>query len=70
MGADWSMVEQVPDRKGHDRRYSVDISKIRSELGYEPRVPFEQGLADTVQWYRDNRAWWEPLKERAALASA
>jgi dTDP-glucose 4,6-dehydratase len=70
MGADWSSVEQVQDRKGHDRRYSVDISKIRAELGYEPQVPFEQGLADTVQWYRDNRAWWEPLKERAALASA
>ena len=45
----------------------MDISKIRSELGYEPQVPFEQGLADVVQWYRDNREWWEPLKARAAL---
>jgi dTDP-glucose 4,6-dehydratase len=45
----------------------VDISKIRSELGYEPLVPFQQGLADVVQWYRDNRAWWEPQKPRAAL---
>ena len=70
MGADWSMVEQVPDRKGNDRRYSVDISKIRDELGYQPSVPFEQGLADTVQWYRDNRGWWEPLKQRAAPAPA
>ena len=61
-------VERVADRLGHDLRYSVDISKIRAELGYEPQVPFEQGLADVVQWYRDNRAWWEPLKERAALA--
>lgn len=67
-GRDWSYVDQVEDRKGHDLRYSVDISKIRAELGYEPLVPFERGLADVVQWYRDNRAWWEPLKSRAALA--
>jgi dTDP-glucose 4,6-dehydratase len=68
MGADWSMVEAVPDRKGHDRRYSVDISKISRELGYTPQVSFDQGLADTVRWYRDNRSWWEPLKDRATLA--
>ena len=67
-GKDWSYVDRVEDRKGHDLRYSVDISKIRSELGYEPLVPFEQGLAEVVQWFRDNRAWWEPLKARAALA--
>ncbi|MBM7859456.1 dTDP-glucose 4,6-dehydratase [Lentzea nigeriaca] len=67
-GRDWSFVEPVTDRKGHDRRYSVDISKISSELGYAPRVDFTVGLADTVEWYRENRAWWEPLKERAALA--
>ncbi len=67
-GADWSAVDRVEDRKGHDLRYSVDISKIRSELGYEPRVPFAEGLADVVQWYRDRRDWWEPLKARAALA--
>ena len=66
-GRDWSYVDRVDDRKGHDLRYSVDISKIRSELGYEPLVPFDTGLADVVQWYRDNRAWWEPLKARAAL---
>jgi len=64
---DWSYVDRVQDRLGHDLRYSVDISKIRAELGYEPLVPFEQGLADVVTWYRDNRSWWEPLKERAAL---
>ncbi len=68
-GADWDSVEYVQDRKGHDLRYSVDISKISAELGYAPQVPFDSGLADTVQWYRDNRAWWEPLKRRAALAS-
>jgi len=66
-GKDWSYVDRVEDRKGHDLRYSVDISKIRRELGYEPQIPFEQGLADVVQWYRDNREWWEPLKQRAAL---
>ncbi|MFJ5675182.1 dTDP-glucose 4,6-dehydratase [Streptomyces sp. NPDC093097] len=67
-GADWdSSVQPVADRKGHDRRYSVDCTKIREELGYAPRVPFAQGLAETVRWYRENRAWWEPLKERAAL---
>ena len=66
-GKDWSYVDRVADRLGHDLRYSVDISKIRAELGYEPLVPFAQGLAEVVQWYRDNRAWWEPLKARAAL---
>jgi dTDP-glucose 4,6-dehydratase len=66
-GADWDSVEMVEDRKAHDRRYSVDITKISDELGYQPQVPFDQGLADTVTWYRQNRAWWEPLKARAAL---
>jgi dTDP-glucose 4,6-dehydratase len=68
-GRDWSFVEKVTDRKGHDRRYSVDITKISTELGYAPQVPFEQGLADTVAWYRENRDWWEPLKARAALSA-
>jgi dTDP-glucose 4,6-dehydratase len=66
-GAGWEMVERVTDRKGHDRRYSLDITKISQELGYEPQVTLEQGLADTVAWYRANRAWWEPLKAKAAL---
>ena len=66
-GKDWSFVDRVADRLGHDLRYSVDITKIQAELGYAPQVPFAQGLADVVQWYRDNRAWWEPLKARAAL---
>jgi dTDP-glucose 4,6-dehydratase len=65
-GREWDeFVNYVEDRKGHDRRYSLDDAKIRAELGYEPRVPFEQGLADTVQWYRDNEDWWRPLKEKA-----
>lgn len=64
---DDSFIERVADRKGHDRRYSVDIGKISSELGYSPQVDFSEGLAAVVQWYRDNRWWWEPLKERAGL---
>jgi len=66
-GRDDSSVEPVADRKGHDRRYSVDISKISQELGYQPEVDFRKGLDEVVQWYRDNRWWWEPLKERSAL---
>lgn len=66
-GRDNSSVEPVADRKGHDRRYSVDISKISRELGYQPEVDFRKGLDEVVQWYRDNRWWWEPLKERSAL---
>ncbi|MDQ2708384.1 MAG: dTDP-glucose 4,6-dehydratase [Actinomycetota bacterium] len=66
-GRDWSMVEPVADRLGHDRRYSVDITKIADELGYAPEVEFADGIAATVAWYRDHRGWWEPLKARAAL---
>ena len=64
MGADESSIEYVEDRKGHDLRYSVDWTKINRELGYEPKVKFEDGLRETVQWYRDNEAWWKPLKKR------
>jgi len=64
---DDSYIERVADRKGHDRRYSVVIGKISSELGYSPQVDFSEGLGAVVQWYRDNRWWWEPLKERAGL---
>ncbi|MGH3662628.1 MAG: dTDP-glucose 4,6-dehydratase [Micromonosporaceae bacterium] len=60
-GADWSSVRQVPDRKGHDRRYALDMTKL-SELGYAPQVRFDQGLADTVRWYQDNPSWWRPLQ--------
>ena len=64
MGADESSIEYVEDRKGHDLRYSVDWNKINRELGYEPQVKFEDGLRETIQWYRDNEAWWKPLKNR------
>jgi dTDP-glucose 4,6-dehydratase len=64
MGADETSIEYVEDRKGHDLRYSVDWSKSKNELGYEPQVTFEQGLAQTIQWYRENESWWKPLKAR------
>ena len=63
-GADWSMVEPVEDRLGHDSRYSLDFAKISSELGYAPRVPFDTGLTETIRWYRENRHWWSPLRAR------
>jgi dTDP-glucose 4,6-dehydratase len=57
----------VPDRPGHDRRYLLDSSRLRRELGWEPRWEFEDGLADTVRWYAAHREWWEPLKQRAPV---
>ena len=67
MGKDDSAIAYVRDRKGHDFRYSIDWSKINKELGYEPQIRFEDGLRETVAWYRNNREWWEPLKRRAGL---
>jgi dTDP-glucose 4,6-dehydratase len=64
MGADNNSIEFVEDRKGHDLRYSVDWSKINRDLGYEPQVTFEVGLAQTITWYRQNEQWWKPLKNR------
>jgi dTDP-glucose 4,6-dehydratase len=60
----------VPDRPGHDRRYLLDSSKLRSELGWEPEISFEDGLRATADWYAANRAWWEPLRERAPVREA
>jgi dTDP-glucose 4,6-dehydratase len=57
----------VPDRPGHDRRYLLDASKIRHELGWKAQIPFERGLAETVRWYAERRGWWEPLRERAPV---
>ncbi|HET8991077.1 MAG TPA: dTDP-glucose 4,6-dehydratase [Acidimicrobiales bacterium] len=65
MDADESAIEPVADRLGHDRRYCVDWSKIRDELGYAPSVDFDEGLAATVAWYRENAAWWRPLTASA-----
>ena len=60
-GADRSLLRSVPDRPGHDRRYSVDSAKLHS-LGWSPQTPFEVGLRETVSWYRESRNWWEPIK--------
>ena len=62
MGADENSIEYVEDRKGHDFRYSVDWTKIHKELGYEPQIKFEDGLKETVEWYKENITWWEKLK--------
>jgi dTDP-glucose 4,6-dehydratase len=62
-----SLKLEVPDRPGHDRRYALDWSKIRRELGWQPEVPFAQGIADTVRWYVDHRPWWQPLLDRAPV---
>jgi dTDP-glucose 4,6-dehydratase len=64
MGKSEDMIEFVKDRAGHDRRYSVDWSKINQELGWEPSVTFEEGLQRTIEWYQTNEAWWKPLKEQ------
>ncbi|MGW5671328.1 dTDP-glucose 4,6-dehydratase [Micromonospora sp. NPDC003776] len=61
-GAGWDRVRPVADRKGHDRRYALDCTTTRRELGWSPRVNLDTGLAGTVEWYRANRDWWEPLK--------
>ncbi len=58
------LIRFVADRPGHDARYAIDFSKLNTELGWSPRHTFESGIADTVQWYLDNRAWWEPLRQR------
>src|SRR5919204_2299046 len=60
-GVEPSLLRHVEDRPGHDRRYSLDSSKLHA-LGWGPQRSFDDGLAETVAWYRDNRAWWEPLK--------
>ena len=64
-----TLITPVADRPGHDRRYALDTKKLQA-LGWAPTVPFEEGLAATVQWYRDNEAWWRPIKEQDAAFKA
>ncbi|MDX2021835.1 MAG: dTDP-glucose 4,6-dehydratase [Deltaproteobacteria bacterium] len=64
-GASDSLIKYVADRPGHDRRYAMDASKIRSQLGWKPTRDFEQGLAETVAWYRSNKTWWERVRSGA-----
>ncbi len=63
MGHGSSMIERVADRPGHDRKYSIDDSKLRNELGWKPRHSLDISLNETINWYRDHRNWWEPLAE-------
>ena len=64
LGKPESLIQPVKDRPGHDRRYSLDCSKIRRELGWTPRFDFERALKETVKWYRDNQWWWKKLKDK------
>jgi dTDP-glucose 4,6-dehydratase len=64
IGARDQLIQFVVDRPGHDLRYAIDASKIRRDLGWAPRESFEAGLAKTVAWYLDHRAWWEPIRSR------
>jgi dTDP-glucose 4,6-dehydratase len=66
-GRDEAAIDYVEDRLGHDRRYSIDCSKLKA-IGWAPAQDFAEGLEKTVAWYRDNRAWWEPLKANTASA--
>jgi dTDP-glucose 4,6-dehydratase len=66
-GRDESHIRYVTDRPGHDRRYALDASKLKG-LGWSPEVAFEEGLRRTVEWYRENRDWWEPVKRGGGFA--
>jgi dTDP-glucose 4,6-dehydratase len=62
LGHDESMIEYVKDRPGHDRRYAMNITRINSDLGWTPRIDFEGGLAETIDWYKGNESWWRRIK--------
>lgn len=62
MGMGEDMIEYVKDRPGHDRRYAIDFSKIKNELGWEPKTSFEEGVKKTIEWYKNNESWWKNIK--------
>ncbi len=70
LGKPSSLKTIVPDRPGHDRRYVLDWTKIRTELGWEPEIAWDAGIAETIDWYADHVAWWEPLRGRAPVAES
>jgi dTDP-glucose 4,6-dehydratase len=67
LGRPRTLIRTVPDRPGHDRRYRLDCTRLRSELGWEATTDFDRGLADTVTWYAGHRHWWQPLLDRATV---
>jgi len=62
LGHDGSMIEYVKDRPGHDRRYAIDFARLTQDLGWTPRLGFEEGLAETIEWYKANESWWRAIK--------
>ncbi|MFC1609268.1 dTDP-glucose 4,6-dehydratase, partial [Patescibacteria group bacterium] len=56
------VIEYVEDRKGHDKRYAIDFSKMKEELEWEPQISFEDGINETIEWYRNNQEWWKRIK--------
>ena len=67
LGKSKELIEFVEDRPGHDKRYSIDASKIQNEIGWKPKYKFEQALKKTVEWYKKNQSWWEPLIDEKSL---
>lgn len=67
MGSHADLIRFVPDRPGHDARYAIDPTRIRTELGWQPSVTFERGLEQTVDWYLANEDWWRPLQRRSGV---
>ena len=65
LGKDESCIEYVKDRPGHDRKYDIDWTKIKTELGWEPLHTFDEWLEKTVQWYQENKVWWQEIKSGA-----
>ncbi|MEI8097090.1 MAG: dTDP-glucose 4,6-dehydratase, partial [Candidatus Moraniibacteriota bacterium] len=69
LGKDESMIEYVKDRAGHDRRYAINFSKIKNELGWEPMVNLEEGLVKTTTWFKENESWWKNTRQPARIAT-
>ena len=67
LGISEDHIKYVKDRLGHDKRYAIDPTKIETELGWKPEYTFDTGIVKTIDWYKDNEAWWKPLKAKAAL---
>lgn len=67
LGISEDHIKYVKDRLGHDKRYAIDPTKIETELGWKPEYTFDTGIVKTIDWYKNNEDWWQPLKAKAAL---